>query len=161
MDFTHLNEDGRGRMVDVSSKEDTIRTARATGRIRMKQDTVVRIKNGGMKKGDVLAVAQIAGIMAAKRTSETIPLCHNILLQAVDLTFEVKDSEVIATSLIQTTGKTGAEMEALSAVSTALLTVYDMCKAIDKDMVIDGVKLLEKTGGKSGHYQRTEDSSDE
>lgn len=152
MELTHLNEAGRGRMVDVSEKEDTRRSARARGSIHMKSETIERIREGTMKKGDVLGIAQIAGIMAAKRTWEIIPLCHNILLQAVDIEFEVGETEVTATSLIQTIGKTGAEMEALTAVSTALLTIYDMCKAIDKEMVLTEIRVVEKTGGKSGHY---------
>lgn len=152
MELTHLNEAGRGRMVDVSEKEDTHRSARARGSIHMKSETIERIREGTMKKGDVLGIAQIAGIMAAKRTWEIIPLCHNILLQAVDIEFEVGETEVTATSLIQTIGKTGAEMEALTAVSTALLTIYDMCKAIDKEMVLTEIRVVEKTGGKSGHY---------
>lgn len=153
MELTHLNEAGRGHMVDVSEKEDTLRTARARGTIHLKKGTVDRIREGAMKKGDVLGIAQIAGIMAAKHTWEIIPLCHNILLQAVDIEFEVEDTCVTATSLIRTIGKTGAEMEALAAVSTALLTIYDMCKAIDKEMVLSEIRVIEKTGGKSGHYQ--------
>lgn len=160
MELTHLNEAGRGHMVDVSDKEDTRRTARARGTIRMHPDTISRIKEGSLKKGDVLGIAQIAGVMAAKRTWETIPLCHNILLQAVDIEFEIAETEVTATSLIQTIGKTGAEMEALNAVTTALLTVYDMCKAIDKEMTLSEIRVIEKSGGKSGHYQWEEAQAD-
>lgn len=154
MEFTHLNEAGRGHMVDVSHKEDTRRTALARGTITMGAETVARVREGGIKKGDVLSVAQIAGIQAAKRTWEIIPLCHNILLQGVDISFEVGEETITATAMIRTTGPTGAEMEALTAVSAALLTVYDMCKALDKDMIIGDIMLLEKSGGKSGDYRR-------
>lgn len=156
MEFTHLNEDGRGRMVDVSGKADTKRTARAAGMILMAPATLAKVRAGSLAKGDVLAVAQLAGIMAAKKTSELIPLCHNILLHGVDLTFEITPQGVYAESAISTNGATGAEMEALTAVSCALLTVYDMCKAVDKDMILTDIKLLEKTGGKSGTYRRTD-----
>ena len=154
MEFTHLNEDGRGRMVDVSDKFDTKRTAMASGKIALNEATLEKVRQGSMVKGDVLAVAQLAGIMAAKKTSDIIPLCHNILLQGVDIKFEVTDTGVTCWSMIHTQGPTGAEMEALTAVSAALLTIYDMCKAIDKGMIINDIMLLEKTGGKSGNYQR-------
>lgn len=154
MEFTHLNEAGRGRMVDVSDKSDTKRTATARGKIYLNGETLEKVKMGTMTKGDVLAVAQIAGILAAKKTADNIPLCHNILLQGVDLNFELTNSGVTCVATIHTQGPTGAEMEALSAVSTALLTIYDMCKAVDKGMIISDIMLLEKTGGKSGTYQR-------
>lgn len=154
MEFTHLNEDGRGRMVDVSGKNDTKRTASAKGTILLNQETLEKVLQGTIVKGDVLSVAQIAGIMAAKKTSEIIPLCHNILLHGVDLKFEINEAGVTAFSFIHTEGPTGAEMEALTAVSAALLTIYDMCKAVDKGMIIKEIMLLEKTGGKSGNYRR-------
>lgn len=157
MEFTHLNEEGRGRMVDVSDKTDTKRTATARGKISLNEATLEKVRQGTIAKGDVLSVAQIAGIMAAKKTAELIPLCHNILLHGVDLTFTITETGVTAVSTIRTQGPTGAEMEALTAVTTALLTVYDMCKAVDKGMVISDIMLLEKTGGKSGIYQRTEE----
>lgn len=159
MEFTHLNEDGRGRMVDVSGKSDTKRTATARGKISLNRETLEKVRQGSIAKGDVLSVAQIAGILAAKKTAELIPLCHNILLHGVDLKFEITESGVTALAAIHTMGPTGAEMEALTAVTTALLTVYDMCKAVDKGMVISDIMLLEKTGGKSGIYRRNEDQS--
>lgn len=154
--LTHINDEGRAKMVDVSEKEDTYRIGIASGRIQMQKETFQRIQEGGMKKGDVLAVAQVAGIMAAKKTWEIIPMCHPLLLTGVDIHFEFYPdvSEIEAVASVKTTGKTGIEMEALHAVSAALLTVYDMCKAVDRGMKITDIVLLEKDGGKSGHYIR-------
>lgn len=154
MELTHLNEQGRGRMVDVSEKADTVRTATACGFVRMAPATAQLIREGGIAKGDVLAVAQVAGIMAAKKTSELIPMCHPLPLTAVDIHFDMQDDGVAIRATAKCTGKTGVEMEALTAVSAAALTVYDMCKAVQKDMVIEQVCLLEKTGGKSGTYRK-------
>ncbi len=154
MDLTHINEQGRAKMVDVSSKDDTLRVATAKATIRMKRETIDRVKSGGIKKGDVLSVAQVAGIMGAKNTPQHIPMCHTILLTGADIEFEVKDACIDIYCTTKTTGKTGVEMEALVGCSTAALTIYDMCKAIDRGMVIEEVKLMEKIGGKSGHYKR-------
>jgi len=158
MEFTHFNQNGRARIVDVSKKENTHRRAVATGIVKMKIDTLNKIIEGQMKKGDVLNVAQVAGIMGAKKTSELIPMCHTILIDHVNIDFEIDNdkSEIHIIASVETFGKTGVEMEALSAVSITALTIYDMCKAIDKDMVITQIGLLEKTGGKSGHYIRKE-----
>src|SRR5215204_7544332 len=161
-DFTHIDESGRARMVDVSAKGDTVRVATARGRVLMDPKTFELVRNGGMAKGDVLGIAQVAGVMGAKRTPEVIPLCHPLPITGVDLAFELNehDSAVEISATVRVTGKTGVEMEALTAVSIAALTVYDMCKAVDKDMIIDGVRLMEKTGGKSGHYLREESVND-
>lgn len=158
MELTHFNESGRAKMVSVGEKEDTKRVAVAKGSISMGVETFQMIAKGTHKKGDVLAVAQIAGIMGAKKTSDLIPMCHNIFITGVDLKFEM-DSEnraVHITATVSTVGKTGIEMEALTAVTTAALTIYDMCKAVDKHMVIEGIRLIEKLGGKSGHFVREE-----
>ena len=157
-DLTHLDESGRARMVDVSAKDDTVRVATARGRVLMAPQTLQLVRTGGMAKGDVLAIAQIAGVMGAKRTPEIIPLCHPLPITGVDLSFALNDADaaVDITARVRVTGKTGVEMEALSAVSIAALTIYDMCKAVDKDMIIDRVRLIEKSGGKSGHYLREE-----
>lgn len=158
--LTHINEQGRAKMVDVSEKADTKRIGVAAGRIRMQQETFRMITDGQIKKGDVLAVAQVAGIMAAKKTFEAIPMCHPLLLTGVDIHFELfpdtgdGTAEIEATASVRTTGKTGIEMEALHAVSVALLTIYDMCKAVDRGMEIRGIYLVEKDGGKSGHFVR-------
>ena len=143
-------------MVDVSEKAATARTAVAAGRVRMNPETFALVRSGGMKKGDVLACAQIAGVMAAKKTADLIPMCHTLALTGVDLTFELNDSDCIVdiTATVKCRGVTGVEMEALTAVSVAALTVYDMCKAVQKDMEITNIRLLEKTGGKSGVFQR-------
>jgi cyclic pyranopterin monophosphate synthase len=161
-DLTHLDASGRARMVDVSAKDDTVRVATARGRVLMAPRTLALVREGGIAKGDVLAIAQVAGVMGAKRTPEVIPLCHPLPITGVDLAFELNeaDSTVEISATVRVTGKTGVEMEALTAVSVAALTIYDMCKAVDKNMVIDRVRLIEKTGGKSGHYLR-EDSSHE
>ena len=156
MELTHLNEQGRGRMVDVSDKADTVRTATACGFVSMSPATAQLIRDGSIAKGDVLAVAQVAGIMAAKSTSNMIPMCHPLPLTAVDIHFTIEENGVAIRATAKCTGKTGVEMEALSAVSVAALTIYDMCKAVQKDMVIEQVYLLEKTGGKSGTYRREE-----
>jgi cyclic pyranopterin phosphate synthase len=155
-EFTHLDESGRARMVDVSAKGETVRVATARGRVLMRPETLRLIQTGGVAKGDVLAVAQVAGVMGAKRTSDIIPLCHPLPITGVDLSFELNtdESAVEITASARVVGKTGVEMEALVAVSTAALTVYDMCKAVDKDMVIDRIRLVRKTGGKSGDYHR-------
>ncbi len=154
MEFTHFNEDGRAFMVEVGEKEITKRVAKAEGTILMEEETLKMIKEGRMKKGDVLSVAQVAGIMAAKKTSDIIPMCHNIFLTGVDIDFEILHNGVKATASVKTEGKTGVEMEALTAVSTCLLTIYDMCKAVDKAMEMTAIRLLEKKGGKSGEYMR-------
>lgn len=157
-DFSHFNESGRARMVDVSEKNETARTAIAAGRVLVNEETFRLIKTGGMKKGDVLATAQIAGIMGAKRTPDIIPMCHPIMISGVDIDFNLNEEdlavEIRATA--KCTGVTGVEMEALTAVSVAALTVYDMCKAVQKDMVISDIRLLKKTGGKSGEFVREE-----
>ena len=135
MEFTHFNDEGRAYMVEVGDKDDTKRLAKAEGRISMTQKTLSMIKEGSMKKGDVLSVAQVAGIMGAKKTSDIIPMCHNIFITGVDIDFEFLDDGVRVIATARTEGKTGIEMEALTAVSTSLLTIYDMCKAVDKVMI--------------------------
>lgn len=155
-EFTHFNEDGRAKMVDVGGKDETVRVAVATGRIIVNRETFDKIKTGGMKKGDVLGTAQIAGIMAAKKTSDIIPMCHPIMLTGVDIKFAL-DEDTPAVEIaaeVKCKGVTGVEMEALTAVSAAALTIYDMCKAVQKDMVIDDIRLISKTGGKSGDWKR-------
>lgn len=153
--FTHFDAEGNAVMVDVSAKETTARTATAAGRVRMQPETLLKIKEGGFKKGDVLTVAQLAGIMAAKRTPDLIPLCHPLALSSVkvNLSLNEADNAVEIEATCKITGQTGVEMEALTAVSAAALTVYDMCKAVDKGMVIDAIQLLHKAGGKSGEYR--------
>lgn len=150
-DLTHIDGDGAARMVDVGSKVASQRIAIASGRIAMSAEALAAIRAGDAPKGDVLGTARIAGIMAAKRTGDLIPLCHPLALDAVNVDFVFEDDGVRATATASLTGKTGVEMEAMVAVSTALLTIYDMAKAIDKGMVIDEVRLIEKRGGKSGH----------
>lgn len=156
MSFTHFNEEGKAKMVDVSDKQVTDRTAVATGRISVSQEIIDRIQSGNMKKGDVLSVAQVAGIMGAKKTSEIIPMCHNIFISGADIKFQIGNLEILIEATVKTSGQTGIEMEALTAVSITALTIYDMCKAVDKNMVIHEVKLVKKTGGKSGTYERKE-----
>lgn len=153
-EFTHFDSGGRAHMVDVASKAETHRTAVASGRILMYAETLRRIKEGTAAKGDVLGIARIAAIQGAKRTSDLIPLCHPLPLTHVSVDFEIDDIEHAVQCIVtaETLGRTGVEMEALTAVSVALLTVYDMCKAIDRGMRIEYVKLLEKKGGKSGHW---------
>lgn len=150
--LTHLDEAGAARMVDVGHKPATERRAVAGGRIAMSRDAAAAIRDGAVAKGDVLAVARIAGIMAAKRTADLIPLCHPLPLTSVEVALSVEDDGVIVTATAATTGQTGVEMEAMVAVSTTLLTLYDMAKAIDKGMIIEAVRLLSKTGGKSGDW---------
>ena len=154
--LTHLDDKGHARMVDVGEKKATNRQATASGQIFMTSETLQLIVAGDNKKGDALSVARIAGIMAAKQTSTLIPLCHPLMLTkvAVELKIDQEDSSVSCLATVQTKGQTGVEMEALTAVNVALLTVYDMCKANDKGMVISDIKLLTKSGGKSGEWQR-------
>ena len=150
--LTHLDETGAARMVDVSAKPETERRAVATGRIAMSRAAAAAIGAGEVPKGDVLAAARIAGIMAAKRTGDLIPLCHPLPITSAAVDLAVEEDGVVATATVTTTGRTGVEMEAMTAVSVALLTIYDMAKAIDKAMTIGGVRLLSKTGGKSGDW---------
>ena len=152
--FTHFNNEGRARMVDVSGKELSLREATASGTVKVSAETFGLIMRGEMKKGDVLAVAQVAGIMAAKRTSDLIPMCHPIAITGVDISFlpDEKRSAIDIEATVRCKGETGVEMEALTAVSVAALTIYDMCKAAQKDIEITGVRLLRKSGGKSGDY---------
>lgn len=156
MELTHFNEQGRARMVDVSEKAVTYRTAKAAGRVWMNPEALEKVRQGSMAKGDVLAVAQVAGIMAAKRTWELIPMCHPLPLTSINITFAFQDNALDIQAQVKCSGETGVEMEALTAVSAAALTVYDMCKAVQRDMVIDQIRLLEKTGGKSGVFRREE-----
>ena len=155
-DFTHFDEGGNARMVNVSEKKASRRVAVAAGQVLVNENTFGLIKTGGMKKGDVLTVAQIAGIMGAKRTAELIPMCHPVALSGVELALTLNESlpavEITATATC--TGQTGVEMEALTAVSVAALTVYDMCKAVQRDIVISNIRLLEKSGGQSGNFKR-------
>ena len=155
-DFTHFDEGGHARMVNVGAKPETQRTAVAEGRVLVNEHTFELIRTGGCKKGDVLTVAQLAGIMGAKRTPDLIPLCHPILISGVEvsLTLEEEPLSVKIQATVTCSGQTGVEMEALTAVSAAALTVYDMCKAVQRDMVIDRIRLLKKTGGKSGTFER-------
>jgi cyclic pyranopterin phosphate synthase len=153
--LTHFDDQGRSRMVDVSTKASTLRTARASGLVRMREETLTLVRDRKLAKGDVLEVARLAGIMAAKRTGELIPLCHPIGLDAVELDLQAMDATTLrieATATVE--GKTGVEMEALTAVAVAALTVYDMVKAVDRGVTIDAVRLEEKTGGRSGHFRR-------
>jgi cyclic pyranopterin monophosphate synthase len=151
--LTHLDDSGAARMVDVASKPATAREATAEGTITMSQEALTAIRDGTTKKGDVLAVARIAGIMAAKKTSDLIPLCHPIALSSVTVDFVLSDATITVTAIARATGPTGVEMEALTAVSTALLTLYDMAKAIDRGMTIGNIRLLAKSGGRSGDWQ--------
>ena len=150
--LTHLDEQGAARMVDVGGKPEKARSASAEGRIRMSTATLAAVREGSGPKGDVLAAARIAGIMAAKKTGELIPLCHPLALDAVTVDFAFEDDGVLVAATASLTGKTGVEMEALTAASVALLTIYDMAKALEKGMTIEGVRLLAKTGGKSGDW---------
>ncbi|WP_028830059.1 cyclic pyranopterin monophosphate synthase MoaC [Proteocatella sphenisci] len=160
MEFTHINTQGRGKMVEVGDKQITKRTALAHAQISMKKETFTKIQEGYMKKGDVLCVAQIAGITGAKKTWDIIPMCHPLMLTGIDIEFEYDaDKPVIHIyATVSNEGKTGVEMEALTACSVAALTIYDMCKAVDKDMTISDIFLMEKIGGKSGHYKRSEEN---
>ncbi len=152
MELSHIDANGKAKMVDVSDKTDTTRVAIACGEIRMKPETLALIKAGVMKKGDVLTVAQIAGIQAAKKTSELIPLCHPLPISKVDVEMHINDQlpGIVITATVKVTGKTGVEMEALTAVSVAALTIYDMTKAAEKTMCIQNIRLIEKHGGRSG-----------
>ena len=154
--LTHINEQGRARMVDITDKQVSHRTAVAQTTVTMLPSTLVRIQEGKVGKGDVLAVAQVAGVMAAKRTSELIPMCHPLALTGIDIRFfDNGDDELTIQAEVKTSGQTGVEMEALTAVSVAALTVYDMCKSLQKDMVIGPTLLVEKTGGKNGTFKRS------
>lgn len=150
--FTHFDEAGNAVMVDVSEKDDTVRTAIAKGCISMSKRAFEAVKHGEIGKGDVLGVARVAGIMAAKKTWDLIPMCHPLMLSKCTVDFELDENTIYIEALVKTTGKTGVEMEALTAVSTAALTIYDMCKAVDKTMVIGNIHLAKKTGGKSGEF---------
>ena len=159
-DFTHFNDEGRARMVDVGEKPETRRTATAAARVLVSPQTFALIRSGGMKKGDVLTVAQVAGIMGAKQTSTLIPMCHPVAVDGIDLSLRLDEErcsvEILAT--VSCAGRTGVEMEALTAASTAALTVYDMCKAVQKDMIITDPRLLEKSGGVHGDFHREEET---
>ncbi len=158
-DFTHFNEQGRAKMVDVGEKPVSVRTAAAAARVLVNERTFELIRSGGMKKGDVLTVAQIAGVMGAKRTPDIIPMCHPILIGGINLELHLDEERrsVEIEASVSCDGRTGVEMEALTAVSTAALTVYDMCKAVQKDMVITDIRLLKKTGGVHGDFERSGD----
>ena len=158
LSFTHLDPLGRARMVDVTPKEPTHRRAVARCKVFMKPETTIAIANREVKKGDVLAVARIAGIQAAKRTADMIPLCHPLLVGSVSVTFDIGDDHVVVEVYVETVDRTGVEMEALHACATAALTIYDMCKSADRGMTIGELALWEKTGGRSGTYRREEQS---
>ena len=155
-ELTHFDDTGRARMVDVTEKGETVRVATARGAVRMKPSTLELIEQGQVAKGDVLAVAQVAGIMAAKRTPDLIPMCHPLAITGVDMRLELnrEESSVEISATVRLAGRTGVEMEALTAVSVAALTVYDMCKAVDREMIIDQIRLMHKAGGKSGEFRR-------
>ena len=157
-DFTHFNEQGRAKMVDVGEKPVTVRTAVAAARVLVNEQTFALIRSGGMKKGDVLTVAQIAGVMGAKRTPDLIPMCHPILVDGIDLSLSLNEEDLAVEirASVSCDGRTGVEMEALTAASVAALTVYDMCKAVQKDMVITDLRLISKSGGVHGDYERSE-----
>lgn len=160
-DLTHFNSRGEAHMVDVGEKNQTHRTAVCEGRITMKAETLNKILQGDHKKGDVLGIARIAGIMASKKTSDLIPLCHPLMLTHVDIDFtpEPDNNSIYCTCQVETRGQTGVEMEALTAIQVALLTIYDMCKAVDRGMTITNVRLIEKKGGKSGHWQHSSENN--
>ena len=155
MEFSHFNKEERAKMVDVSAKDPTLRIAKAYGEVLLNKETLAKVKEGRIAKGDVLAVAQVAGIMAAKRNHELIPMCHNIPLESCDISFAIDEnaSKIAITSFVKCHHKTGVEMEALMAVSIAALTIYDMCKALQKDIEITNICLLEKRGGKSDYVK--------
>lgn len=157
-DLTHIDEQGRARMVDVGAKSVSERTAVASARVRTRGDVIAKIREGSVAKGDVLATARIAGIMAAKRTPDLIPLCHPLRIDGVRIELELGDCEVRITATVKATDRTGVEMEALTAASVAALTIYDMCKAVDRAMCIEAVRLEEKTGGKSGRFTRSDEN---
>jgi cyclic pyranopterin monophosphate synthase len=170
MEFTHFDASGRAHMVDISAKDNTVREATAGASIHMLPQTLALIREGHITKGDVLAVAQVAGIMAAKQTALLIPMCHSLLLTNVEMSFELDDEAISAAATtteqiqiratVRTVGKTGAEMEALTAASVAALTIYDMCKAVDREMSVHNIRLLHKSGGKSGVFVRKEDKQE-
>jgi len=156
--FSHIDDKGKVKMVDVSKKDITERKAIAVGEVKMKSSTLEMIKKGDMKKGAVLETARISGIMGVKKTPDIIPMCHPLLISGIDLEFKFKDeNKIIIEAIVKNSGKTGVEMEALTGVSIAALTIYDMCKAVDKSMIINDIKLEYKSGGKSGVYKRNED----
>ncbi|TCJ88008.1 UNVERIFIED_ORG: cyclic pyranopterin monophosphate synthase subunit MoaC [Anoxybacillus amylolyticus] len=159
--FTHFNEQGRAKMVDITHKEDTVRVAVAQTSVIVSREIYEKMTSNAIEKGDVLAVAQVAGVMAAKKTADLIPMCHPLMLKGVDIAFAWENDgeahKLVITATVKTKGSTGVEMEALTAASVCALTVYDMCKALDKGMVIGPTYLVEKTGGKSGHYRRKTD----
>ena len=152
--FSHLDPDGKAHMVDISEKQDSKRTARARATVSMAKETIVALQQGDVPKGDVFAVARVAGIQAAKRTGDIIPLCHPLMLSSVKVEFEVSDDKVEIEAEVTTVGRTGVEMEALTACSVSALTIYDMCKSMDKRMEITDLALLQKTGGLSGDFIR-------
>jgi len=154
--LTHIDENGKAQMVDVGSKGDTDRSATASGKVLMSIETIEALKKQELQKGDVLGVARVAGIQAAKKTSDLIPLCHPLAINFASVDFIIKESHVEIEATVKTFGKTGVEMEALTACAVAALTIYDMCKAVDKSVTIEEIKLLEKTGGKSGDWHRPE-----
>ena len=155
-EFSHFDQHGNAVMVDVTEKKETTRTAIAQGKIKVNDEIFAKVKEGSMAKGDVLGTARVAGIMAAKKTFELIPMCHPLLLTKVDISFEMEEAALHIRSEVRCHGEPGVEMEALTAVSVAALTVYDMCKAVQRDMRIDGIRLLYKEGGKSGVYEAEE-----
>jgi cyclic pyranopterin monophosphate synthase len=154
--FSHLDESGRARMVNITEKQSTLRVARAKGVVRMSAQTLAQVRNRSLAKGDPLETARIAGILAAKNTSQLIPLCHPLALTHVDVQCKILEQGIEIEASVTAEGKTGVEMEALAAVSVAGLTIYDMCKAVDRDIVVSEIRLIEKSGGRSGHYQRKE-----
>ena len=156
--LTHINEQGRAKMVDVSNKKETIREAVAYGNVYMKKETLQRIKEGAIKKGDVLSVAQVAGIMGSKKTSDIIPMCQPIMISGCDLKFNLNcdENKVERTATVKNTGQTGVRMNTITAVTVAGLTIYDMCKAIDREMIVSDIMLMKKSGGNSGLFERKE-----
>jgi cyclic pyranopterin monophosphate synthase len=154
--LSHVNNKGEVQMVDVTAKDETSRIAKARGKIKMSSGTLSLVEKGNMAKGNVLGIAKVAGIMAAKKTAELIPLCHPLKVTGIDIDLKIdrKNSQILIESSVRTFGKTGVEMEALTAVSVVALTIYDMCKAVDKEMVISDIMLVEKSGGKSGTFRR-------
>lgn len=159
--LTHFNEEGRAKMVDVSRKDSTLRTAAASGIVVLNPETFALVEAGRIKKGDVLAVAQVAGIMAAKKNSELIPMCHPLMLTGVDISFDLDREKhtIRINATVRCKGETGVEMEALTAASVAALTIYDMCKAVQRDITIEHICLISKSGGKSGDYSRVEEET--
>ena len=151
--LTHIDSDGSARMVDIGGKAETPRVAVASGRITMTTEALATVRAGNAPKGDVLGTARVAGIMAAKKTADLIPMCHPLTIDAVNIDFMFEDTAIHVTAMVSLTGKTGVEMEAIIAASIALLTIYDMTKALDKSMIIGGIRLIEKRGGKSGHWR--------